>query len=135
MITLDTKFDVGDEVWIVGTDLEKVLVCDVCEGNGTLYNKSGQSHKCRNCWGSGEIERDISVPKKTKIDRIDIVVWSDEYRKKRHKENYRPEEGDVVISYTTSFDMGSGNRPVYRTKEEAEKEIKDTRDNMHSGGW
>ena len=80
------------------------------------------------CRGNGELERDILVPVKTKIARIDITIWSDDYKKKHYKTGFE----DIHVRYSTDCDFGSGNREahqgVHRTKEDAEKQLRNMKE-------
>lgn len=121
-ININADFNIGDEVWHITTESEKTVICEICEGQGKLYSGSGKSHNCRICWGHGEVERDIVVVKKTRIDCIRIVLRSDSFRKKH---NLPKDIKNISVEYSLETDFGSPVRmgSLFKTKVEAEQEI------------
>lgn len=57
MFTVDNKYEVGQEVYVIEEDkrcIEKTETCDICLGDG-YFDYRGFSHKCAKCDGIGKI--------------------------------------------------------------------------------
>lgn len=103
---LETKFDIGDEVFIVVTDHVPVTVaCQRCEGRGLLFTTSGKPVEC-DC-NNGEVTnlKECKVSSKRKIKSLTFY--------------------DGEIEYELEHIVGSGwyemknEREVFKTNEEA----------------
>lgn len=57
MFTVNNKFEVGQEVYVIEEDtryIERTETCDVCLGDG-YFDYKGYSHRCAKCYGQGKI--------------------------------------------------------------------------------
>ena len=108
MYTVNNKFEIGQEVYIVQKAREN-SICPACNGDGhKMIN--GHKFSCVNCYGTGRLQGKKKIYKvkgKDKIHRISIQVYIEN------------EEVKTVIKYkfqnTTEF---TDNR-LFATEEEA----------------
>ena len=134
MATIETEYDIGDEIWVCGRELEQVVKCNTCEGSGKLYSLSGKKTTCRDCWGKEQNERDITVPKKDKIARIQIIISSDSYIKKNNLRRFMNGK-NISIEYVLESTFGSGDSMVFKTKEEVKKYIESEKSDDNQWRW
>lgn len=78
MITVDNKFEIGEEVY-TGVRVPVKYKCPICEGQGKFIH-NGYEVKCSNCGGSGKLHNShqyLLEPVKVKIYRINASIWND----------------------------------------------------------
>lgn len=74
-INVDTRFNVGDEVWAVKL-VPLFEVCDVCKGEKVLHF-ADYDWKCQKCNGTGKLHRNKQkeyVAEKTKITSLTVTT-------------------------------------------------------------
>lgn len=94
MITVDNKFEIGEEVY-TGVRVPVKYKCPICEGQGKFMH-NGHEVRCSNCCGSGKLHNShqfLLEPVKVKIRRIIASIWKDvttiKYRVDCTEENVR----------------------------------------------
>lgn len=81
MFTVDNKFDVGQEVYLVTKTkerLENKCTCDVCMGRGKVTYK-GYDVKCPKCKGKGDIILNSKVVEINTVDHEPYRIVSYRY--------------------------------------------------------
>jgi|688.fasta_scaffold614313_1 hypothetical protein len=125
---LETKFSIGDYVYIIHKHGQnKHVPCKTCGGKGGITFE-GNRFECVNCYGNGG--KDEWIPekwqvthKKTKVGNVRVEMYDEKY----YTEN--PEKREKQISYmVSSTGIGSGSiwyeKEIFKTLKEAEAECK-----------
>lgn len=114
MVTIDNKFEIGQEVYIV-RKMRETTKCPACDGIGhKIFN--GYKFSCRECYGTGKLHDNKKIymaHEKDKIDRIKIF---------RYLENG---EMKTVVKYKLKNGNEFVGRSLFATREEAEARCKE----------
>lgn len=119
MISVENKFEIGQEVYIVRKMREKT-VCPACDGIGyKIIN--GYKFSCRECYGTGYLHsknKIYRVDEKDKIDRIKIFMYIENGEMK------------TVVKYKLKNGNEFVKRSLFATREEAEARCKELNEQL-----
>lgn len=119
MVTIDNKFDIGQEVYIVRKMREKT-VCPACDGIGyKIFND--YKFSCRKCYGTGNLHSKNKIYmayEKDKIDRIKIFMYIEN------------DEMKTVVKYKLKNGTEFVERSLFATREEAEARCKELNEQL-----
>ena len=116
MYTVENKFEIGEECYSVYRKPTHYK-CPICEGNGKFPYK-GYEIWCKNCSGSGKLhnpKQSVMAVCKVKVRRLIASIWQDQITIK-----YKV---DGVDEFKLVNVRNRGENNLFKTKEEAEKEI------------
>lgn len=123
MIQIENKFDVGQEVYLITEEKERIenkCTCDVCVGLGEIVYK-GYKIRCPKCLGQKEI---ILHSKLVTMYTVDPTP----YKIARYR--YTVSENDSSLRYKIKKqgygrDRNVGEEEIFPTRKEAEKACDD----------
>ena len=114
MFTINTKFDVGEEVYIV-KKARKEEKCPACDGAGhKIIN--GHKFTCVECYGTGKLHKGKKIYKVTNKDKINRITTHS------YIENG---ELKTVIKYKFQDYNEYTDKRLFSTLEEAEEYCKE----------